>query len=201
MQVTQTSLPDVMLLQPRLFEDDRGCFAEVFSARTFAEFGLPHSFVQDNYSRSRKGVLRGLHYQVGTQQGKLIRVLSGEVWDVAVDLRPDSPDFGRWAGFSLSPFNSDGELQLLWIPEGFAHGFLVLSETAEITYKTTNFYDPSAERCLLWSDPTLGVAWPLDMIHAGTPILSAKDAVGKKLVEAELAKPKSAFMPCTSSRG
>ncbi len=190
MQVIETSLPDVMLVQPSLFEDDRGCFAEVFSARKFAEFGLPHSFVQDNYSRSRKGVLRGLHYQIGAEQGKLIRVLSGEVWDVAVDLRPDSPDFGRWAGFPLSPFNSNGDLQLLWIPEGFAHGFLVLSEIAEITYKTTNFYEPSAERCLLWNDPTLNIAWPLGMIDGGVPILSAKDALGKRLVQAEPTKPK-----------
>ena len=127
--------------------------------------GLPSAFVQDNQSFSQKGVLRGLHYQLERPQGKLVRVVSGHIWDVAVDLRRDSPHFGRWAGFHLKPRNQDGELEMLWIPEGFAHGFLVLSETAEVLYKTTNLYHPSGERSIVWNDPTLNITWPLGASH------------------------------------
>src|SRR6202047_835051 len=150
MEIIDTPLRDVKLVKPKRFGDERGWLAEVFHSRTFAAAGLPEHFVQDNQSFSVKGVLRGLHYQLGQPQGKLIRVLSGHIWDVAVDLRPSSPDFGKWAGFHLRP----DPLQLLWIPEGFAHGFLVLSDTAEVLYKTTGFYHPPGERCILWSDPT-----------------------------------------------
>src|SRR5215475_10845720 len=159
MQVLNTPLSDVKLVQPQRFGDSRGWFAEVFNQSTFSKAGLPTRFVQDNQSFSVKGVLRGLHYQLGRPQGKLVRVLSGHIWDVAVDLRADSPDFKRWAGFHLRPVNSSGELEMLWIPEGFAHGFLVLSDTAEILYKTTNLYHPAGDRSILWSDPTLSIDW------------------------------------------
>src|ERR1700727_522210 len=174
MQVIDTLLHDVKLLQPRLFGDSRGWFAEVFNRSTFAAAGLPGEFVQDNQSFSTKGVLRGLHYQLGKPQGKLVRVLSGHIWDVAVDLRPSSPDFGKWAGFHLKP----DPLELLWIPEGFAHAFLVLSDTAEVLYKTTNIYHPAGERCILWDDPTLSIAWPLDALGPVTPSISPKDDAG-----------------------
>src|ERR1700761_4768833 len=162
MQVLSTQLRDVKLIQPQRFGDSRGWFAEVFNQSLFSAAGLPTQFAQDNQSFSRKGVLRGLHYQLGQPQGKLVRVLSGHIWDVAVDLRRDSPDFGRWAGFDLKPRNAQDELELLWIPEGFAHGFLVLSETAEVLYKTTRGYYPPGERTILWNDPNLAIAWPLD---------------------------------------
>src|SRR5260370_26178256 len=148
MNLINTSLLDVKLVEPRRFGDSRGWFAEVFSQKTFADLHLPIQFVQDNQSFSTKGVLRGLHYQLGRPQGKLVRVLSGHIWDVAVDLRPNSPDFGKWAGFHLQP----DPLQMLWIPAGFAHGFLVLSDTAEGLYKTTDLYHPPGERCILWND-------------------------------------------------
>ena len=183
MQVFDTALFDVKLISPRRFGDERGWFAEVFNTERFAAAGLPANFVQDNQSFSARGVLRGLHYQLGRPQGKLVRVLSGHIWDVAVDLRRDSPDFGRWAGFDLKPRNPAGELELLWIPEGFGHGFLVLSETAEVLYKTTDLYHPAGERCVRWDDPTLGIAWPLADI---TPSVSAKDAVGSWFADAEL---------------
>ena len=183
MQVFPTSLRDVKLLSPRRFGDDRGWFAEVFNSNTFANAGLPANFVQDNQSFSSRGVLRGLHYQLGKPQGKLVRVLAGHIWDVAVDLRRDSPDFGKWAGFNLKPLNDAGELELLWIPEGFAHGFLVLSETAQVLYKTTDGYHPEGERCIRWDDPTLGITWPLDGI---TPSVSGKDAQGRSFKEADL---------------
>ena len=183
MQVIDTPLSDVKLIQPRRFGDDRGWFAEVYNQDTFAGLKLPTHFVQDNQSFSAKGVLRGLHYQLGKPQGKLVRCLSGHIWDVAVDLRKDSPDFGKYAAFDLKPLNDEGNLQLLWIPEGFAHGFLVLSETAEVLYKTTNGYHPAGERCVRWDDPTLNIAWPLDGM---TPSVSGKDAVGKLMAEAEL---------------
>lgn len=185
MQVLDTPLQDVKLISPRRFGDDRGWFAEVFNAATFAARGLPSRFVQDNQSLSSCGVLRGLHYQVTHPQGKLVRVLSGHIWDVAVDLRKDSPDFGRHAGFHLQPFNDRGELELLWIPEGFAHGFLVLSPTAEVLYKTTDVYDPQGERCIRWDDPTLRIPWPLDAVQ-GAPSISAKDAVGTPFHLADL---------------
>ncbi len=185
MQIIGTTLRDLQLVQPKRFGDSRGWFAEVFNQTNFAAAGLPSSFVQDNQSFSTKGVLRGLHYQLGLPQGKLVRALSGHIWDVAVDLRPNSPDFGKWEGFHLEP----DPLQLLWIPEGFAHGFLVLSETAEVLYKTTNFYHPAGERCIRWDDPTLNIAWPLDALHGATPSVSPKDAQGTLFTAAELPPP------------
>ena len=183
MLILNTALADVKLIQPKRFGDDRGWFAEVFNQTSFTTASLPAQFVQDNQSFSRRGVLRGLHYQLGQPQGKLVRVLSGHIWDVAVDLRRNSPDFGKWAGFDLKPLTDEGELQSLWIPEGFAHGFLVLSETAEVLYKTTNLYYPQGERSILWNDPTLDIAWPVDGL---TPSVSAKDAQGRSFLEADL---------------
>lgn len=183
MQVLDTPLPDVKLLQPRRFEDDRGWFAEVFNASAFASVGLPSTFVQDNQSFSRQGVLRGLHYQLERPQGKLVRVLSGHIWDVVVDLRRGSPGFSKWAGFHLQALTPAGDLQFLWIPEGFAHGFLVLSDTAEVLYKTTDFYHPASERSILWNDPTLDIGWPLGNV---SPAISPKDALGRRFADAEL---------------
>ena len=183
MQFFDTALRDVKLISPQRFGDERGWFAEVFNASRFSAAGLPVHFVQDNQSFSARGVLRGLHYQLEKPQGKLVRVLAGHIWDVAVDLRRDSPDFGRHAAFDLKPRNAQGELELLWIPEGFAHGFIVLSETAEVLYKTTDFYHPPGERCIRWDDPTLAIPWPLDGI---TPSVSPKDAQGSSFTEAEL---------------
>lgn len=180
MQIDDCSLRDVKLIRTRKHGDERGWFSEVFNAREYADAGLPISFAQDNQSFSRRGVLRGLHYQLGEPQGKLIRVLSGQIWDVAVDLRRDSPDFGRWVGVHLRGEETDS----LWIPEGFAHGFLVLSDTASVLYKTTRFYSPAGERCIRWDDPTLSIAWPLDGI--GDPSVSAKDEIGTLLSDAEL---------------
>jgi dTDP-4-dehydrorhamnose 3,5-epimerase len=186
MQVLDTSLRDVKLIQPQRFGDSRGWFAEVFNQATFANVGLATQFVQDNQSYSTKGVLRGLHYQLGRPQGKLSRVLSGHIWDVAVDLRRDSPDFGRWAGFHLKTQSTADDLQLLWIPEGFAHGFLVLSDSAEVLYKTTNLYHPVGERSIFWNDPTLNIAWPLEALDGSPLSVSSKDALGKPFLEAEL---------------
>jgi dTDP-4-dehydrorhamnose 3,5-epimerase len=186
MLVLDTPLRDVKLLQPQRFGDSRGWFAEVFNQSTFSASGISAPFVQDNQSFSRKGVLRGLHYQLGQPQGKLIRVLSGHIWDVAVDLRRDSPDFGKWAGFHLLNESIANDLQLLWIPEGFAHGFLVLSEAAEVLYKTTDFYYPAGERSIRWDDPTLNIAWPLEALDGTLPSISAKDASGTTFLEADL---------------
>jgi dTDP-4-dehydrorhamnose 3,5-epimerase len=186
MLILNTALADVKLIQPKRFGDSRGWFTEVFNKTSFAEGGLPSSFVQDNQSFSTKGVLRGLHYQLGKPQGKLVRVLSGHIWDVAVDLRPGSSDFGKWAGFHLKPLTEGGEIQSLWIPEGFAHGFLVLSDTAEVLYKTTDLYYPQGERSILWNDPTLNIAWPLEALNGTAPSVSAKDAQGKPFLEADL---------------
>jgi dTDP-4-dehydrorhamnose 3,5-epimerase len=183
MLVLDTPLRDVKIISPRRHGDERGWFAEVFNASKFAESGLPVKFVQDNQSFSARGVLRGLHYQLGKPQGKLIRVLAGQIWDVAVDLRRDSPDFGRHAAFHLAPRNAAGELEMLWIPEGFGHGFLVLSETAEVLYKTTDFYHPEGERCIRWDDPSLGIPWPLEGV---TPSVSLKDAQGSAFRNADL---------------
>jgi dTDP-4-dehydrorhamnose 3,5-epimerase len=180
MQVIDTSLKDVKIIRPKKHGDERGWFAEVFNARAFIEVGLPNSFAQDNQSFSRRGVLRGLHYQVGEPQGKLVRALSGHIWDVAVDLRPGSPDFGKWEGFDLA----GEELEFLWIPEGFGHGFLVLSESANVFYKTTRYYYAPGDRCIRWNDPTLKIDWPISAI--GEPSVSTKDAEGKFLNEAEL---------------
>ena len=186
MHIIDTLLLDVKLLQPRLFGDSRGWFTEVFNQSTFLAAGLPGEFVQDNQSFSAKGVLRGLHYQLGQPQGKLVRVLSGHIWDVAVDLRRDSPDFGKWAGFHLKPRNEAGEMELLWIPEGFAHGFIVLSDTADVLYKTTRLYHPAGERCVAWNDPTLNISWPLEALGGIAPSVSAKDAAGSPFLTAEL---------------
>jgi dTDP-4-dehydrorhamnose 3,5-epimerase len=186
MQILDTPLHDVKLIQPRRFGDDRGWFTEIFNASVFAEAKLPAFFVQDNQSFSMKGVLRGLHYQLVKPQGKLVRVLSGHIWDVAVDLRRNSDQFGQWAGFHLKPRNDAGELELLWIPEGFAHGFLVLSESAEVLYKTTNPYYPAGERSILWDDPSLAIQWPLDRLEGVSPQVSAKDAKGSTFSAAEL---------------
>jgi len=186
MKILGTSLRDVKLIHERRFGDDRGWFAEVFNSKAYGLAGLPTEFAQDNQSFSRKGVLRGLHYQLGLPQGKLIRVLSGHIWDVAVDLRRDSPEFGRWAGFHLKPIGDSGDLELLWIPEGFAHGFLVLSDAADVLYKTTNLYYPHGERSILWNDPDLAIDWPLQDLGSNVPSLSAKDATGSLFAEADL---------------
>jgi dTDP-4-dehydrorhamnose 3,5-epimerase len=186
MQVLETPLNDVKLVQPQRFGDSRGWFAEVFNQSAFSVAGLPTQFVQDNQSFSVKGVLRGLHYQLGQPQGKLVRVLSGHIWDVAVDLRRNSPDFGKWAGFHLKAQSAEDPLQLLWIPEGFAHGFVVLSNTAEVLYKTTNFYHPASERSILWNDPTLNISWPLEALNGAPPSVSAKDALGALFTAADL---------------
>lgn len=180
MLITPTSIPDVLLIEPQVFEDERGFFMETFQAKKFAEAGLPTMFVQDNHSRSRQNTLRGLHYQIQQAQGKLVRVILGEVYDVAVDIRRSSATFGQWVGTALSAHN---KLQL-WVPPGFAHGIYVTSEWAEVLYKTTDFYAPQAERTIRWNDPTLGIIWPLN--EGQPPILSAKDAQGKTLHEAEI---------------
>ncbi|HBZ98697.1 MAG TPA: dTDP-4-dehydrorhamnose 3,5-epimerase, partial [Pseudomonas sp.] len=157
MKVVETSIPDVLIIEPKVFGDERGFFYESFNAAAFeAATGLKRQFVQDNHSKSQRGVLRGLHYQIQQPQGKLVRVVAGEVFDVAVDLRKSSPSFGRWFGTHLSAQNQ----RQLWIPEGFAHGFVVLSESAEFLYKTTDYYAPEHERSLLWNDPELGIQWP-----------------------------------------
>lgn len=172
-----TAIPDVLLLEPKVFGDDRGFFFESYNRRTLADLGLAAEFVQDNHSRSARGVLRGLHYQIEHPQGKLVRVIAGEVFDVAVDLRKSSATFGTSVGITLSAENK----RMLWIPPGFAHGFCVTSESAEFLYKTTDYWHPEHERCILWSDPDLAIAWPLP----ATPVLAAKDANGTKLADAE----------------
>jgi dTDP-4-dehydrorhamnose 3,5-epimerase len=176
--VTPTALPDVLLVEPRVFGDARGFFYESWNQRAFAAAGLEATFVQDNHSRSVRNVLRGLHYQIEHAQGKLVRVTHGEVFDVAVDIRRSSPTFGRWVGMSLSAENK----RMLWIPPGFAHGFLVLSEAAEFLYKTTDYWYAEHERTLLWNDPALRIDWP---IH-GAPLLAPKDADGRPLAAADL---------------
>ena len=179
MNVNATELPGVLIIEPKVFGDERGFFYESFNARDFAQAsGLELQFVQDNHSRSQKGVLRGLHYQVEHAQGKLVRVTAGEVLDVAVDIRRSSPHFGKWASVRLSAENN----RQLWIPPGFAHGFVVLSEYAEFLYKTTDYYTPSAELCIRGDEPELSIDWQL----AGPPTLSAKDQNGKNLKDADL---------------
>ena len=174
MNVTPTEIPDVLVLSPRVFADDRGAFFESFNRRAFAEaVGREVEFVQDNQSTSRRHVLRGLHYQEPQPQGKLVRALAGTIYDVAADIRPGSATFGRWVGVELSAANR----RQLWVPEGLAHGFLVLSESADVLYKTTDFYAPSCERCLRWDDPTLAIAWPL----TAPPLLSPRDAAAPLL--------------------
>ena len=177
--VTPTALPDVLILEPKVFGDDRGFFFESFNARDFAQCtGVDLQFVQDNHSRSARGVLRGLHYQIQHPQGKLVRVTHGEVFDVAVDIRRSSPTFGHWAGVTLSAANH----RQLWIPPGFAHGFVVTSDSADFLYKTTDYWHPEFERSLLWNDPTIGIEWPLQ----GPPKLAPKDAAGRVLGQAEV---------------
>jgi dTDP-4-dehydrorhamnose 3,5-epimerase len=185
MQVLSTSLNDVKRVLPKRFGDERGWFAEMFNRNAFLNEGLPAEFVQDNQSMSRRGVLRGLHYQLGQPQGKLVRVLQGHIWDVAVDLRRDSSTFGQHMGFDLRAASATEPVEMLWIPEGYAHGFLVLSETAEVLYKTTRLYYPAGERSILWNDPTLNIAWPLGLLD-GPPVVSAKDELGTLFAEAEL---------------
>lgn len=179
MNIIPTELPDVLIIEPRVFQDDRGFFYESYNEKAFIEkTGVATHFVQDNHSRSTQNVLRGLHYQIQQPQGKLVRVTVGEVWDVAVDLRKSSPTFGEWASTILSAENK----RQFWVPVGCAHGFLVLSETAEVLYKTTDYYAPNHERCLLWNDSDLAIAWPLE----ATPILSAKDQAGQPFKIAEV---------------
>jgi dTDP-4-dehydrorhamnose 3,5-epimerase len=180
MKFTFTSLSDVVLIEPLCFSDERGFFMETYQAQHFTEAGLPASFVQDNHSASRQGVLRGLHYQVNNVQGKLVRAVAGEVYDIAVDLRRSSPTFGQWVATVLSAQN---HLQV-WVPAGFAHGFYTLSEWAEVIYKTTDYYNPQAERTLLWNDPGLAIPWPL--INEQPPLLSPKDGHGIPLKDAEV---------------
>ena len=176
-QVTPTPIEGVLILEPKVFGDARGFFFESFNTRDFEQAtGLQRSFVQDNHSKSAKGVLRGMHYQVQNPQGKLVRVTQGAVFDVAVDIRPGSKTFGQWFGLELSAENK----KQLWIPEGLAHGFLVTSESAEFLYKTTDFYHPEFERSLLWNDPAIGIEWPLHMLNAA-PLLAAKDVAGLTL--------------------
>ncbi len=180
MNVIQTEITDVLILEPRVFGDDRGFFFESFNAKVFQEkTGLDLNFVQDNHSRSLKNVLRGLHYQIKQAQGKLVRVVAGEIFDVAVDIRKNSPTFGRWVSCILSAENK----RQFWVPAGFAHGFLVTSDSAEVLYKTTDYYAPQYERSLLWNDPKLAIAWPL---AGNQPILSAKDQAGLTLPMAEV---------------
>lgn len=178
MQVVDTAIPDVKLIEPRVFGDARGFFLETWNANAFAEAGLDLAFVQDNHSRSARGVLRGIHYQIGNPQGKLVRVLSGAVFDVAVDLRRGSSTFGRWVGYELSAEN----FRMLWIPPGFGHGFLTMTDRADFAYKCTEFYAPALERSIRWSDPTLAIDWPEQMLP---PTLSAKDAEAPLFADAE----------------
>lgn len=179
MKVTPTAIPDVLIIEPKVFGDDRGFFFESFNLNTFREVtGLDINFVQDNHSKSAKNVLRGLHYQIQQPQGKLVRVVQGEVFDVAVDLRKRSKTFGQWVGIHLSAENK----KQFWVPMGFAHGFVVLSETAEFLYKTTDYYAPQFECCIRWNDPELAISWPL----SDDPLLSAKDANGSAFKDAEV---------------
>lgn len=179
MKITATAIPDVLLMEPTVFGDERGFFFESYNEKTWEEItGLHTRFVQDNHSRSVAGVLRGIHYQIKQPQGKMVRVVSGEVFDVAVDLRRSSPTFGQWVGERLSAQNK----KCLWIPEGFGHGFLVLSDVAEFLYRTTDFWAPEHERCIIWNDPDINIQWPV----SGQPILSEKDAKGSLLCKAEL---------------
>ena len=178
MQVVRTQIPEVLVLEPKVFGDERGFFFEAYNRRAFREAtGLDVEFVQDNHSRSARNVLRGLHYQIRQAQGKLVRVIAGEIWDVAVDLRRSSPTFGKWVGFALTAESK----RTAWIPAGFAHGFLVVSESADVLYKATDYYAPEHERTLLWNDSALGIKWPL----RGEPMLAAKDKQGALLRNSE----------------
>lgn len=178
MKVLPTYIPDVLLIEPRVFPDERGFFLESYQKEKFREAGIDVDFVQDNHSKSCQGTLRGLHYQIRQPQGKLLRVVAGEIFDVAVDIRRHSPTFGQWVGHYLSAENK----RMIWVPAGFAHGFYVTSPEAEVLYKTSDYYAPQWERCIQWNDPAIGVQWPLGR---EAPILSAKDARGQLLAEAE----------------
>ena len=179
MRATPTAIADVLVIEPKVFTDERGFFFESFNQRTFTQAtGISATFVQDNHSRSLRNTVRGLHYQIGQPQGKLMRVVVGEIFDVVVDLRRNSPSFSKWVGEHLSADNK----KMIWVPKGFAHGFTVLSDYADFLYKTTDYWAPQHERTLLWNDPALAIAWPL----AGEPILAAKDRAGKRLAEAEV---------------
>ena len=179
MNIIPTKISDVLIIEPRVFEDQRGFFYESYNEKAFREkTGVDAQFVQDNHSRSAQNVLRGLHYQIQQPQGKLVRVVAGAIFDVVVDLRKSSPTYGQWVGTLISAENK----QQLWVPMGFAHGFCVVSEFAEVLYKTTDYYAPPHERCLIWNDPDLAIAWPLEE----TPIVSAKDQAGKSFKEAEV---------------
>ncbi len=180
MKAIPTEIPDVIILEPQVFYDARGFFMETYHARQLAEFGITAQFVQDNHSRSQRGTLRGLHYQIRQTQGKLVRVVSGEIFDVAVDLRRRSPTFGQWTGAILSAENK----RQLWVPAGFAHGIYVLSETVDLLYKVTDYYAPEWERTVLWNDPQINVTWPL--IDGQPLILSAKDQQGRPFAQAEV---------------
>lgn len=180
MKIISTDLPEVLILEPKIFKDDRGFFLESYQQRQFEEItGISEPFVQDNHSHSIQNVLRGLHYQMNNPQGKLVRVVSGEIFDVAVDIRQHSPTFGKWVGVNLSASN----FRMLWVPPGFAHGFLVLSAEADVLYKVTTFYDQPSDRSLIWNDPDLAISWPL---RGRTPLLSAKDAAAATLKKADL---------------
>lgn len=178
MNIIPTRIPDVLIIEPKVFGDERGFFYESYNRRVMTEAGIPDDFVQDNHSRSTKGVLRGLHYQIQQTQGKLVRVISGSVYDVAVDLRKSSPTFGQWVGMELTADNK----RMAWIPKGFAHGFVVTSDTAEFLYKTTDYWAPQFERSLLWNDPALAIPWPVE----GEPTIAAKDAAGLPLAQCEV---------------
>lgn len=178
MELIPTVIANLVIIEPRVFGDDRGFFLESWNPRSFAQLGLDLQFVQDNHSRSARGVLRGLHYQQPNPQGKLVRVVAGRAWDVAVDLRAGSPTFGRWLGVELSAENK----RMFWVPPGFAHGFVSLEDGTDFLYKCTAFYDPANEHSLMWDDPAIGIDWPLEGIE---PQLSAKDKVGRPLREVE----------------
>jgi dTDP-4-dehydrorhamnose 3,5-epimerase len=178
MKLIRSSLPDVLIVEPRVFGDDRGYFFESYNERELEKLGLRARFVQDNHSRSAKGVLRGLHYQLPHPQGKLVRAVVGEIFDVAVDMRRSSPHFGKWTGHHLSADNK----RQMWVPEGFAHGFLTVSDVADVLYKATDYYAPHSEHCVLYSDPALAIEWPKGI----APILSAKDAAARPLADSEL---------------
>lgn len=179
MEFVPTKIPDVLLVKPKVFEDPRGFFMETYREDRFSSGGIPQRFVQENHSRSQKGVLRGLHYQIRNTQGKLVRAIAGEIYDVAVDIRRSSPTFGQWVGIILSAENR----YQLWVPEGFAHGFYVMSDTAEVVYKVTDYYAPEWERSILWNDPKIGIEWPITNVE---PTLSKKDLEGKLLADAEI---------------
>jgi len=179
MSFIPTTIPDVILIEPKVFADERGFVLESYQKQRFTAAGIPFDFVQDNHSKSQQGVLRGLHYQIQQAQGKLVRVIAGEVFDVAVDIRKSSPTFGKWVGEFLSADNK----KMLWVPAGFAHGFYVTSPSAEVQYKTTDYYAPQWERTIAWNDPAINIAWPTQGI---TPTLSPKDEAGKALAQADV---------------